>query len=128
MLRADPGALGLVTANGGYVTKHALGLYSTEPPSGGFRWADVQDAVDALPTRELCEQVDAPGTGATIESWVVVHGRDGAAEKALVACLLADGRRAWAAADDADTVAELRSGAEQIGRAVTLDPDGALLL
>ena len=55
VLRADPGALGLVTANGGYVTKHALGLYSTEPPAGGFRWADVQDAVDALPRRELCE-------------------------------------------------------------------------
>src|SRR5690606_11657297 len=45
VLRDDPGALGLVTANGGYVTKHALGLYSTEPPAGGFRWADVQDEV-----------------------------------------------------------------------------------
>ena len=51
LLRADPGALGLVTANGGYVTKHTLGLYSTEPPADGFRWADVQDEVDTLPTR-----------------------------------------------------------------------------
>lgn len=128
LLRDEPGALGLITANGGYVTKHALGLYSTEPRPGGFRWVDVQADVDALPTRELCEQVDAPGTAATVESWVVVHGRDGAPEKALVACLLADGRRAWASSDDGDTVAELRSGAEQIGRAVTLDPTGALRL
>ena len=128
LLRAEPGALGLVTANGGYVTKHALGLYSTEPPAGGFRWADVQAEVDALPTRELCEQVDGPGTAATIESWVVAHGRDGAPEKALVACLLGDGRRAWASSDDDDTVAELRSGDEQIGRAVRVDPAGTLHL
>ena len=128
VLRADPGALGLVTANGGYVTKHALGLYSTEPPAGGFRWADVQDDVNALPTRDLCERVDGPRTPATVESWVVVHGRDGAPEKALSACLLDDGRRAWGSADDPDTVAELRSGAEQIGRAVTLDPEGVLHL
>ena len=125
VLRADPGALGLVTANGGYVTKHALGLYSTEPPAGGFRWADVQDEVDALPTRELCEQPDG---AATVESWVVVHDRDGAPERVLAACLVDDGRRAWAASSDAGTVAEMRSGAEQIGRAVKIGPEGELRL
>jgi acetyl-CoA C-acetyltransferase len=129
VLRSDPGALGLVTANGGYVTKHALGLYSTEPPAGGFRWADVQDRVDALGGRELCESVDDAAAGtATVESWVVVHDREGAPERVLAACLLDDGRRAWAFSDDAGTVAEMRSGAEQIGRAVKVDPDGALLL
>jgi acetyl-CoA C-acetyltransferase len=88
----------------------------------------VQDAADALPRRELCEAVEAPGTAATVESWVVVHDRDGAPEKVLAACLLPDGRRAWGNTEDGDTVAELRSGAEQIGRAVTLDPDGTLRL
>jgi acetyl-CoA C-acetyltransferase len=128
-LREDPGALGLVTANGGYVTKHALGLYSTEPPADGFRWADVQAEVDALPTRELFEGSDGDGAEkATVESWVVVHGREGEAERVLAACLLDDGRRAWAASDDADTVTEMRSGAEQIGRAVTVGPSGKLLL
>jgi acetyl-CoA C-acetyltransferase len=128
LLRADPGALGLVTANGGYVTKHALGLYSTEPPAGGFRWADVQEAVDALPTRELCESVDEAVGSATVESWAVAHGRDGEPERVLAATLLDDGRRAWAFADDADIVAEMRSGAEQIGRSVKVDPDGHLHL
>ncbi len=129
VLRADPGALGLVTANGGYVTKHALGLYSTEPPAGGFRWADVQDAVDALPERELCEAVDDEvGGAATVESWVVVHGRDGEPERVLAATLLDDGRRAWAFTDDDATVAEMRSGAEQIGRSVKVDADGHLHL
>lgn len=129
VLRADPGSLGLVTANGGYITKHALGLYSTEPPAGGFRWADVQEAVDLLPRREVCETVDdSVGGSATVESWVVAHGRDGAPERVLAACLLDDGRRAWASSDDAGTVAEMRSGTEQIDRSVKIDAAGTLLL
>lgn len=128
VLRADPGSLGLVTANGGYVTKHALGLYSTEPPAGGFRWADVQDAVDALPRREVCDTVDESVGAATVESWVVVHGRDTAPERVLASCLLDDGRRAWAFSDDDATVAEMRTGDGQIGRTVKIDPSGTLLL
>ncbi|MFX6031732.1 hypothetical protein ABTE99_19350, partial [Acinetobacter baumannii] len=31
-LRAAPGSYGLVTANGGLLTKHAAGLYSTRRP------------------------------------------------------------------------------------------------
>ena len=58
----------------------------------------------------------------------MVHGRDGEPERVLAATLLDDGRRAWAFADDADTVAEMRSGAEQIGRSVKVDPDGHLHL
>jgi acetyl-CoA C-acetyltransferase len=50
VLRADPGTLGLVTANGGFITKHAFGVYGTEPPVEGFRHAEPQAEVDALPT------------------------------------------------------------------------------
>lgn len=129
VLRDDPGSVGLVSANGGYVTKHALGLYSTEPPADGFRWADVQPEVDALPRREVCETVDdSVGGTATVESWVVAHARDGAPERVLASCLLDDGRRAWAGSDDEATVTEMRSGAEQIGRSVKIDPAGTLLL
>jgi acetyl-CoA C-acetyltransferase len=35
VVRADPGSIGLCSANGGLVSKHAFGLYSTEPPSTG---------------------------------------------------------------------------------------------
>jgi acetyl-CoA C-acetyltransferase len=125
VLRADPGSLGLVTGVGGYLTKHTLGLYSTEPPPDGFRWTDAQEQAELTPRRELAEAVD--GT-ATVESWVVQHGRDGGAEGVLAACLLEDGRRAWASSDDADTVAEMRAGAEQVGRLVKIGPEGALFL
>ncbi|MGH9288298.1 MAG: acetyl-CoA acetyltransferase [Acidimicrobiales bacterium] len=124
VLRVDPGSLGLVTGVGGYLTKHTLGLYSTEPPPDGFRWADAQEQAESTP----CQLADAVDGTATVESWVVQHGRDGDAEGVLAACLLEDGRRAWASSDDADTVAEMRAGAEQVGRLVKIGPEGALFL
>jgi acetyl-CoA C-acetyltransferase len=125
VLRQDPGSVGLVSANGGYLTKHALSLYSTEPPSSGFRCDSPQDEVDAQPSRELCEEPDGSGD---IESWVVAHDRDGQPERAIASVLLDDARRAWASNNDPDTLVELTSGQEQIGRRVKLNPDGQLLL
>ncbi|HET6794093.1 MAG TPA: acetyl-CoA acetyltransferase, partial [Acidimicrobiales bacterium] len=84
VLRSDPGSVGLVTANGGYVTKHAMGLYSTEPPAGGFRWEDAQPEVDALPTRGTVDDHDGP---VTIEAHTVMHEREGP-QQGLLALLL----------------------------------------
>ena len=75
--RERPGEPGLVWGNGGYLTKHSLGVYSTQPPDGGFRHDDVQVAVDALPRRVLAEPADAAGP-ATIEAYTVMHDREGA--------------------------------------------------
>ena len=75
-LRQQPGERGLVWANGGYVTKHAFGVYGTEPPADGFRHDDPQAEIDALPRRELAFAEDAAGP-ATVEAYTVMHGRDG---------------------------------------------------
>src|SRR5439155_22999267 len=73
VLRTDAGRLGLVSANGGYLTKHAIGIYGTEPPASGFRHDDVQTEVDAMPTRESVDEHDGP---VTIEAYTVMHGHD----------------------------------------------------
>lgn len=129
VLRAEPGSIGLVSGIGGYLTKHALGVYSTEPPAQGFRWESTHEHGDAPPAREVLapSDRDAPHHG-KIESWVVAFDREGAAETAFAAVVLDDGRRAWAHTSDGDSLAELLSGAEQIGRTVTIAPDGMLLL
>ena len=123
-LRAKPGAKGLVWANGGYTTKHAFGVYSTEPSTNGFRHAYPQDEIDAMPRRELAEPVDAAGP-ATIEAYTVMHTRDGVPETALAACLLADGRRAWGSSTE-PALAVAMCKDEWVGRRVTLDTDGTL--
>lgn len=121
-LREQPGAYGLVWANGGYATKHAFGVYSTEPPATGFRHGSPQDRVDALPRRDLALPADAAGT-ATIEAYTVMHERDGAPHQAIATCLLDDGRRAWGITEDADVTHALVHG-EWVGHRVTLAADG----
>jgi acetyl-CoA C-acetyltransferase len=125
-LRDRPGAKGLVWGNGGYTTKHAFGIYSTEPPAEGFRHAYPQDEIDAMPRRDVALPADAAGP-TTIEAYTVMHSRDGLPERVIATCLVEGGRRAWGTSEDPATAAALCEG-EWVGRAVTLDPDGTLQL
>jgi len=123
-LRERPGSLGLVWANGGFVTKHAFGVYATTPPAAGFRHAYPQAEIDALPRRDLAEPADVAGE-ATIEAYTVMHDRDGCPETALAACLTGDGRRAWTSSTDHGLAAEMCEG-EWVGRPVRLTVDGTI--
>ncbi|MBT5811761.1 MAG: hypothetical protein HOI19_15425, partial [Rhodospirillaceae bacterium] len=124
LLRAKPGGKGLVTANGGLLTKHALCVYSTDAPERPFAWADVQAEVDATPRRAVA--VDHDGE-ATVESYVVMYGPDGAPAVAHAACLLDDGRRTWANVSDLDTVGAMMTE-EFCGRSGAIDGAGNLRL
>jgi acetyl-CoA C-acetyltransferase len=122
-LRDDPGAYGLVTANGWYLTKQSAGVYSTTPPTAGsFRHRDVQQQVDATPSREHIADHDGP---ATIETYTVMHERDGSPAMAIVACLTPGGQRTWANSTDADLMRAMTTQ-EFVGRTVNLTPGGQL--
>ncbi len=123
-LRAEPGQRGLVWANGGYVTKHSFGVYSTEPSTHGFRHDRPQSEIDALPQREFATPVDAEGP-ATIEAYTVMHSRNGEPETAIAACLLADGRRAWGLSTETGLATAMCDG-EWIGTRVSLTGAGIL--
>jgi len=123
-LRANPGEKGLVWANGGYTTKHAFGVYATEPPKNGFTYDYPQDQIDALPSRTLASPSEAAGT-ATIEGYSVMHDRDGNPERIIASCLLADGRRAWGDSTDASLGRDMCTN-EFVGTTVTLDAEGVL--
>lgn len=120
MLRADPGAVGLVTGLGWYATKHAVGLWSSAPPARPFRHLDLQAEVDVLPQRSPAP--DAEGE-ATVESYTVVHDRDGQPELGILALLTPDGRRAWGNVTDEVALAELEK-TEGCGRGARLWADG----
>jgi acetyl-CoA C-acetyltransferase len=125
-VRRHEGEFGLVWANGGYVTKHAFGVYSTTPPPDGFRHDEPQDAIDGLPKRELAEG-DAAAGPATVEAYTVMHDRDGNPDGAFAAVLLPDGRRAWATSNHGDVTSALCDG-EWVGRAVAVRADGELTI
>ena len=121
VLRADAGSRGLVTANGGFLTKHSFGIYSAAEPEQGYRFADVQAEVDALPRRAVV--VDAAGP-AEIEGYTVMYGPDGPSV-AHAACRLPDGSRTWANSQDR-ALLEAMTREEFCGRAVKLDGAGGL--
>ena len=75
-VRAKPGSYGMVGANGGLVTKQAVGIYSTAPPRHPFECEDaaLQAEIDREPTLRLAR---TPSGEATIETYAVLHGRDG---------------------------------------------------
>ncbi|MCB1703789.1 MAG: acetyl-CoA acetyltransferase [Halioglobus sp.] len=76
-LRNGAGGHGLVTANGMYLTKHSLGIYSTLPPARGWQDTDnaaLQRQVDAAPRMTIAAD---PSGDATIETYTVSFGREG---------------------------------------------------
>ena len=122
VLREHPGDIGLVTSNGGFLTKHAFGVYSTEPPPyGEFRHALPQDEIDALPTREI----EASHEGAVeIEGYTVMYDREGPSV-GLAACRVESGGRTWGNTRDADVLGAMVSE-EFCGRSAELDARGEL--
>ncbi len=121
VLRENPGAKGLCTANGGYLTKHAFGVYSTAPPEQPYQYEDVQAEVEPLGRREAV--VDWDGD-ATIESYTVMYEGDAPAI-GHAACLLPDGRRTWANVTDPEVAAAM-THEEFCGRPGRIDGAGGL--
>ena len=121
LLREAPGTKGLCTANGGFLTKHAFGVYSTEPPAKGYQYEDLQAEVDLLPTREAIVEWDGD---AVIEGYTVMFDQNGPAFGHM-ACRLADGRRTWANIEDRDVAAAM-TREEFCGRPGKVDGHGRL--
>jgi acetyl-CoA C-acetyltransferase len=119
-LRRDPGSVGLVTGIGWYLTKHAAGVWSTTPPPDGFAFARPQGEVDALPQRAPASEYEGE---ATVETYTVIHGRDGQPERAILALLSTSGARAWGTMTDSDTIESLETD-EGCGRRARIFADG----
>lgn len=124
LLVANPGRRGLITANGGYLTKHSFGVYGTEPPPSGFRWEDMQPAVDAQATRPGLVQWQGSGS---VESWTTPFDRDGRPLQAFLAVRTPDGSRTLAVIRDPDS-AEATVREDIAGAAVDVHDDGTATL
>lgn len=114
-LREKPGAFGLVTANGWFLTKHAMGVYSTEAPKGPWKREnpkDYQKQIDGLSSPEIVAEPSGP---ATIETYTVVHGRD-AVRMGIVIGRDANGRRFVANTPAEPEVLIDLKGREGVGR------------
>ncbi|MEH6568506.1 MAG: acetyl-CoA acetyltransferase [Halioglobus sp.] len=91
-LRANPGKFGLLNANGWFITKHSMGIYSTQPLVEEWKRESPADYQQAILEEEHAPFTEDPEGDATIETYTVIHGRQGM-ERALVIGRLTDGTR-----------------------------------
>jgi acetyl-CoA C-acetyltransferase len=120
-LRAKPGTHGLVTANGWYLTKQSTGVYSTARPAAPFERQDpgvLQRQIDSLPHPAVTETPQGP---ATIETYTVVHRREGPYMGIVVGRDESDRRFVALTPNDPATLAGLEVG-EQVGRKGRVGP------
>jgi acetyl-CoA C-acetyltransferase len=119
-LRADRGSLGFLSSVGGYMAKHACGVYGAAPPESGYRYECLDDQTIALPTRRALREHEGL---VTIEAYTVLSDATGAAERVLAACRSEDGARSWATNPDPQLHAAL--GSEELcGRSARIVPGG----
>jgi acetyl-CoA C-acetyltransferase len=115
-LRCERGALGLTHGLGWNCTKHALGVLGGVPPSRGWQRIDtsaIQSWVDAQPAPAIL--TEASGS-ARVETYTVVHGRDGAPERGVVFARLDGDRRTIAILPPDRDVLESLERSEGVGR------------
>ena len=94
-LRAQPEpAYGIVGANGGYLSKHAVGVYANMP-------AAFPEAVREFKAPEVVEVVSDPEPEGVIESYTF-QPQKGGARAVVVGRQLSDGRRWVGVADPED--------------------------
>ena len=115
-MRHNPGAYGLVGANGGVMSKYSVGVYSTEPADwAADRSAELQAGIAALPKVPVTRNADGRGVIETYSvhyDWPVRTG-------VIIGRLDADSSRFMAIAEDEDLVA-LMSDGDPLGAAIVV--------
>ena len=119
-LRASPDKWGMIGANGGYFTTHAVGIYTARPVP--FRAADeasLQAVVDAQRRKPV---IANPSGTATVETYSVAYEK-GRPVKAFVIGRMDrdDGGRFWATATDSKTVSAMQDR-DPLGSRVVVEP------
>ena len=121
-LRANPGDKGLCTANGYYVTKHSMGLYSTTAPGQPWQREDPASYQAELDTMEHPHEVTNPSGKARVESYTVAHDRHGP-KTGIILGRLGDGGGRFVAHTSSDSsLLQRLVDEDQLGRHGTVAP------
>jgi acyl-CoA reductase-like NAD-dependent aldehyde dehydrogenase len=115
-LRARPGAVGFVGANGGVLSKYSAAVYSTTPAP----WREGDDAaeqarLDAVPSVPVAEHPNGVGT---IETYTVKYDRAGRRLGIIVGRTTSGERFLATVPDGDDATLDLLTGGEPFGAEV----------
>lgn len=109
-LRAAPGAIGLVTGNGWYLTKHSACVCSSAPLE------KPGEAPPVDPGPEACKLAPVAEGACSVETYTVLYDRDGAPERGIVVGRLDGGERFLAHTPPDRALLEAFAAREEVGR------------
>ena len=116
---------GLVTANGWFLTKQSVGIYSTRPRAGPWERGDksrLQAEIQALPHPGIVEH---PQGRARVETYTVCHSREGYRLGVIIGRDAEDRRFVANTPPDPELLRELEAR-EAVGRCGRVSQDGEL--
>lgn len=120
-----PGGLGMATGVGWFVTKHALGLYGSTPPPGGFRRGDTAAAQSRIDDSAVATALEVDeATPAVVLATTVARDHEGRPTDAPLIARLPDGRQMALAPADDEVVAAMGAldAPGLVGGAVVVQP------
>ncbi len=95
-IRRDSRLKAMVTANGWYNSKHAIGIYGAEPPDHPWEDRDDSSVQKAIDSETLPEPVKQAKGILTIEAYMIRYDQEGRPQRATAIGRLQDGHRALA--------------------------------
>lgn len=98
-IRRDRTLKAMVTANGWFNSKHAVGVFGGEAPPYPWEERDDEPVQRAIDAQALPEPVERAEGRLTVEAYMIRYGRDCRPERGTVIGRLPDGRRALADID-----------------------------
>ncbi|MBT4519940.1 MAG: acetyl-CoA acetyltransferase, partial [Halieaceae bacterium] len=116
-LRATPASLGLIGANGGWLSKHSVGIYSTRPPLKPWQQQDNTGLQAQLDERPEVEMDFSPNGSGVVETYTVTYAKGQPVTGVIIGRMTATGKRFVASTPEGDTdsLMELLSS-DPIGR------------
>ncbi len=95
-IRKDRARKAMVTANGWYLTKHAVGIYAGSPAGQGWHDRDDSSVQRSIDAEALPAPVDRASGVLTVEAYVIRHDQAGLPVTGTAIGRLEDGQRALA--------------------------------
>ena len=128
-LREDPGSFGLITANGGFLSKHAAGIYSCAPylsaRAAPQRWegransAELQSGLDA---GAECIVDETPTGRGVVQTYTVTYNAKGMYRAMVIGELHATGHRFVAISEDPALMTTMEAK-DMLGAAINVHTD-----
>jgi acetyl-CoA C-acetyltransferase len=115
-LRKNPEEFGLITALGWYITKHSVGIYSGVEPESSLCFDQSEYIQRKIDSMDSPEQAENPNGPAVVETYTVIHDRDGNPFYSIIIARLEDGRRCLAQTEKDQSLLQLMETEEFIGR------------